>query len=66
MERELLTWSNLIVWAVCSVFLYLSLNFRLYTIFRRSGRKQKEEPLRRKAGETRRMPPRPMRKVLNP
>lgn len=49
MEREFLTWGNLIVWAVCSIFLYLSLNFRLYMIFHHPGRKLRERSARRKA-----------------
>ncbi|MCU0572336.1 MAG: hypothetical protein MUC41_05010 [Syntrophobacteraceae bacterium] len=65
MEREFLTWGNLIVWAVCSILLYLSLNFRLYMIFHHPGRKLRERSARRKARDGTRMRRRPIEKALN-
>jgi len=65
MEREFLTWGNVIVWAVCSILLYLSLNFRLYMIRHHPMRRLRERLSRRKSKESGKMPPRPMRKVLD-
>jgi hypothetical protein len=39
MGGEFLTWGNFITWVVCSIGIYLSLNFRLYMIFHHPGRK---------------------------
>jgi hypothetical protein len=37
--NEFFTWGNLITWAVCSILIYLSLNFRLFMIFHHPDRK---------------------------
>lgn len=39
--NDFFTWGNFITWAVCSIFIYLSLNFRLFMIFHHPGRKLK-------------------------
>lgn len=39
--NDFFTWGNLITWAVCSIFIYLSLNFRLFMIFHHPGKKLK-------------------------
>lgn len=43
METEFFTWGNLITWIVCSIGIYLSLNFRLYMVFHHPGRKLKSK-----------------------
>jgi len=43
MGYEFFSWGNLITWAVCSVLIYLSLNFRLYMIFHHPSRKMREK-----------------------
>jgi hypothetical protein len=51
MESEFLTWGNLITWIVCSVLIYLSLNFRLYMTFRHRDRKLRARLLNRRRKE---------------
>lgn len=51
MENEFLTWGNLIIWAVCSVVLYLTLNFRLYMIFHHPDKKLRARTASRRRGE---------------
>jgi hypothetical protein len=48
MESEFLTWGNLITWVVCSVLLYLALNFRLYMIFHHPDKKLRARSRNRK------------------
>lgn len=43
MGDEFFTWGNLITWVVCSLLIYLSLNFRLYMIFHHPSRKLREK-----------------------
>lgn len=38
---DFLTLGNFITWAICAIFIYLSLNFRMYMIFHHPGRKLK-------------------------
>lgn len=52
MEHQFFTWGNFLTWAICSIFIYLSLNFRLYMIFHHPGRKLKAR-VRDKAAERR-------------
>lgn len=53
MEHDFLTWGNFITWVICSIFIYLSLNFRLYMIFHHPGRKLKAKVRARRAPEIR-------------
>ena len=41
MDNNFFTWENILTWAICSVLIYVSLNFRLYMIFHHPGRKLK-------------------------
>jgi hypothetical protein len=43
------TLGNMVTWAVCSILIYLSLNFRLYMIFHHPGRKLKAKVRERRA-----------------
>jgi hypothetical protein len=51
MEREFLTWGNVIIWVVNSVLIYLSLNFRLYMIFHHPEKKLRARLLNRRRKE---------------
>jgi hypothetical protein len=61
MESGFFTWGNLLTWAICSVFIYLALNFRLYMVFHHPGRKLKAKARAARAArlraEGRREPP---------
>jgi hypothetical protein len=52
MEHSIFTWDNFITWAVCSFFIYLSLNFRLYMIFHHPGRKLRRKAARKQLPRT--------------
>lgn len=65
MENEFLTWENLIIWAVSSVVLYLSLNFRLYMIFHHPDKKLRARTASRERGASSKMMDRRDREVLS-
>lgn len=53
MAHEFFTWGNLVTWAICSVLIYLALNFRIYMIFHHPGRKLKAKARARRSSEAR-------------
>jgi len=49
MGGEFLTLGNLITWVICSILIYLSLNFRLYMIFHHPDRKLRAKVRRKRS-----------------